>query len=227
MKKNTPTCIGIILDGNRRWAREKGLPTLKGHTEGYRKLKEVMEWAKEAGVKHMVVYAFSTENWNRTTEEVSYLMDLFRTIVREEVDELSKDGVRIYFAGDVSRFPKDIQEMMHDTEKKTKQHTTYTLTVASSYGGRTELVHAFNNMARDGVTTCDEKTIQNYLWTKDIPDPDMIVRTGGEKRLSNFLTWQGVYSELFFTNTYWPDFGKEEFSAMLEEYGKRERRHGS
>ena len=224
--KKIPQAIGIILDGNRRWAKERNLPTLEGHRKGYQKLKETVRWMQKVGVKHLTVYAFSTENWNRTKDEVSYLMDLFRTVVRDEIEDLSKGGVRIYFAGDISKFPKDIAEMMRDAEEKTKDHTDYTLTIAASYGGRTELVDTFNRLLQEGVTNCTEETIQQRLWTKDVPDPDMIIRTGGEKRLSNFLTWQSVYSELFFTDTYWPDFGETEFHAMLEEYDARDRRHG-
>lgn len=221
-----PRSIGIIMDGNRRWAREKHLPTLEGHMAGYKKLHELMEWADEFGVAHVTVYALSTENWNRSKEEVAYLMDLFRLIITEEVGALNEKGVRVIFAGDLTLFPKDIQSMMYDSMENAKENTRRTLTVAASYGGRRELAHAFNKMQQAGIANCTEEDIEKHLWTAGTPDPDLIIRTGGEQRLSNFLTWQSVYSELMFTKTYWPDFGKEEFSAMLEEYAARERRHG-
>lgn len=227
MHTRTPQCIGYIMDGNRRWAKKQKLPTLSGHTRGARKLKEVVRWAQEAGIESVIVYAFSTENWNRAQKEVSHLMNLFRTVVHDEAQKLAQEGVRLRFLGNLTLFPADIQQMMTRLEKETALHTPYTLAIAASYGGRAEIVAACNRMLQSGVTTCTEDSITTHLWSNDVPHPDMIIRTGGERRLSNFLTWQSVYSELFFTNTYWPDFGKEEFNAMLEEYGKRERRYGA
>lgn len=221
----TPKSIGIIMDGNRRWAREHNLPTLEGHRRGAKKLKEVIGWNKDAGILHLTVYAFSTENWNRPKEEVSYLMDLFNTSIKNELEEIKKEGVRIYFPGDISKMPKSLQELMAKTEKDTEENDKYTLSIAMSYGGRAELVNATNELIKKGEEI-DESDIEKELWTKEIPDPDIIIRTGGEHRLSGFLTWQSVYSELFFIDTYWPAFSKEEYSSILKEYSERERRHG-
>ncbi len=219
-------CIGIILDGNRRWAKAKGLPTFEGHRRGYEKVKEVMEWAKEAGVSFVVAYAFSTENWNRTAEEVSYLMGLFKKTLTEMVEELKQKGYRVRCIGELSRFSPELQELMRSAEEKTRNCPGPTLVLALSYGGRKEILQAVERIAREGKTGLSEDDFSSYLWTGDIPDPDLIIRTGGEKRLSGFLTWQSVYSELFFVDTYLPDFSKEEFQAILQEFSKRERRMG-
>lgn len=225
-----PECIGIIMDGNRRWAKKNNLPKLEGHRRGYLKFKDTVIWAKDAGVKNLIVYALSTENWNRSKEEISYFLDLFRIIVIEELDTLKKDNTRIIFAGDLSRFPKDIQDMMKQAEEETKNNTEYTLVLAASYGGRAEILHAVNqlllNETKRGVRSITEEEFKKYLWTSGIPDPDLIIRTGGAKRLSNFLPWQSIYSELFFSDTFWPDFSKEEFTSILEDFSTRQRRMG-
>lgn len=224
-KKNI-ACIGFILDGNRRWARERGLPTLEGHREGYGRLKEVLKWCREAGIEHVAAYVFSTENWNRTKEEVSYLMDLIRTILIDDLSSIRGEDVAIHVVGDVKLFSDDIQEAiqnMHETNPKyAKQHVW----LAASYGGRREIVAGVNELLKEGTKEVTEDNFKKMLWTKDMPDPDIIVRTGGERRLSNFLTWGGVYSELFFVDAYWPAFSKEDFDAVIEEYHERERRHG-
>lgn len=228
---NIPASIGIIMDGNRRWAKGQGLPTYEGHARGYGKLKEVSEWCRDAGVHNLIVYALSTENWKRTPEEVSYLMDLFRTILHEEVKKLQGEGVQVRFLGDLARFPDDIQKLMKETHDANDPHAVYTLGVAASYGGRAEILAAVNTAIKNGNYNTssgelDEEAFSKLLWTHDLPDPDIIIRTGGERRLSGFLTWESVYSELFFTDTYWPDFSKEEFHAILDAYATRERRHG-
>ncbi|MAF59822.1 MAG: polyprenyl diphosphate synthase [Candidatus Pacebacteria bacterium] len=220
-----PKSIGIIMDGNRRWARERGLPTFEGHRRGANKLKEVIGWNKDSGIPHLIVYALSTENRNRSKEEVSYLMDLFRTFIKNELKEIKKEKIRILFPGERSMFPEDLQELMNRTEEETGKNEKYTLSTALSYGGRAEIVNVANKLVKKGKEVT-ENDIQNELWTKEIPDPDIIIRTGGEHRLSGFLTWQSVYSELFFVDTYWPAFSREEFDSILEEYKERERRHG-
>ncbi len=214
------------MDGNRRWARERGLPTLEGHRKGYQKLKQVMEWCRDAGVTHLVVYALSTENWNRAKEEVSYLMDLFRTTITTEMKHLQKEGVAVHFAGDLSRFPEDLQEQMSAVHEANKRNASSHLWIAGGYGGRPEILEAVNKIIAEGITQVDERTFASRLWTSGMPDPDIIVRTGGEKRLSNFLPWQSVYSELFFVDTYWPAFSKREFDSILRAYARRERRMG-
>lgn len=224
---DTPSvrCVGIIMDGNRRWAKAKGLPTLEGHREGMKNLKKATRAARDAGVAHLIVYAFSTENWSRDPKEVSYLMDLFREGMQNEMSELGKEGVRIRFAGQRERFSADLQQTMDVLERETQKNDALTLWVCLSYGGRAEIVAA----ARAASTLGEEITeasISKHLWTAEMPDADIIIRTGGDQRLSNFLTWQSVYSELFFTDSLWPDFSKEEFDSILTTFAARERRRG-
>lgn len=226
MEQKTPQCIGIILDGNRRWAKAKGLPTLEGHRRAFEKVKDIMAWVREAKVPFLVAYAFSTENWNRSPEEVSYLMGLFEEVLTSRLEELRKDGIRVRCIGDRSRFSPKLQELMQHAEEKTKDVPGPTLVLALSYGGRADILQAVRKAVRDTKRDITEQEFSAYLWTRDIPDPDLIVRTGGEKRLSGFLTWQSVYSELFFVDTYLPDFSKEEFQGILAEFGTRERRIG-
>ncbi len=219
-------CVGIILDGNRRWAKEHGLPKLEGHRVGLLEtLKKTVRFVQARGIPHLAVYLFSTENWNREKTEVSYLMDLFRRVVKNEMEELKSAGVRVRFAGERERFSADIQAMMQDIEKDTGINSTLTLWCCMSYGGRAEIVAAARATAaaEEEIT---EESLSSHLWTAEMPDPDIIIRTSGEQRLSGFLTWQSVYSELFFTPTNWPDFSLEEFDAILAEYAERERRGG-
>ncbi len=219
------SCVGIIMDGNRRWAKAKGLSKLEGHRVGLLEtLRNAVRFVRARNIKHLVVYMFSTENWNREPAEVSYLMDLFRESVQKEMKELGTEGVRIRFAGQRERFSASLQQAMNDTEEETLQNDAITLWCCLSYGGRAEIVAASRAAAEGGEIT--EDSLARHLWTADMPDPDIIIRTGGEKRLSGFLTWQSVYSELFFSDTLWPDFEKEEFDAILEEFAQRERRRG-
>lgn len=222
-----PHSIGIIMDGNRRWAKGKGMPTLEGHRVGYEKLKDVLSWGKEFGVTNAIVYVFSTENWNRTKEEVSYLMDLFRHIIAEMIAESLKKDTRLIFLGQHDRLDDDIVAMMHDAEEKTRHCSSLTLGIALSYSGRSEIVDAIHRIPKDKIDTITEEEFSALLWTHDIPDPDLIIRTSGEERLSNFLPWQSAYSELFFVKTLWPDFTREEFKRILDEYAKRQRRFGT
>jgi undecaprenyl diphosphate synthase len=228
--QNTPACIGIVIDGNRRWAKAHGGAPYEGHREGAARLKEFARWAYDAGVRYVISYTFSTENWNRTTEEVEHLMNLLRQFLKDNLKEMIKEKVRVRFIGQRKRFAQDIQKLFDEVEEKTKDFVKGTLIFALSYGGRAELLDAVKQVA-DSKSAADigqmtEDDFSEYLWTKDIPDPDMIIRTGGEKRLSNFLPWQSVYSELFFTDTLWPAFTKEEFLQMLDEFAHRERRRG-
>lgn len=223
---NTPHAIGIIMDGNRRWAREHGLPTLEGHRRGFEKLRDIMSWAADAAVKEVTVYAFSTENWNRTPEEVTYLLELFAQAFDAGLEPLIARGCRIRFIGDTTRFTPELQERMNEVTARSAAGTAGTLVVALSYGGRGEIVAATNRLIASGVAHVDEETFANTLDTAGLADPDLIIRTGGEHRLSNFLPWQSVYSELFFTDTKWPDFSEQEFKEILAIYATRERRHG-
>lgn len=216
--------LGIIMDGNRRWAKTRGLPTLEGHRAGTEKLKDTVRFFRSYNVTHLAVYAFSTENWDRDPKEVSYLMDLFRESIQKEMSELGKEGVRIRFAGQNDRFSSGLQQSMDTIEKETAQNEAITLWICISYGGRAEIVAAARAAARSGEIT--EETLSRNLWTADMPDPDIIIRTGGVVRLSGFMPWQSVYSELFFSTTLWPDFTDEEFDAILAEFSARERRRG-
>ena len=218
--------IGIIMDGNRRWAKERGFFAWQGHEEGYKKLREVLNWCKEKNIMNVFLYAFSTENWNRAEEEVLKMMDLLRKALGNEIDSLKNEKVRVKVAGDVSRFPEDIQRGIKKLEEETKDFTEGNLILCLSYGGRAEILNAVNRITKDGKKDISEEDFEKYLWTAGAPDPDIIIRTSGEKRLSGFLPWQSVYSELFFVDTYWPAFSKEEFEAILEEYKERERRNG-
>lgn len=219
-------CLGIIMDGNRRWAKENGLPSYEGHARGYDKLKDLMRWAREAGIPHVVIYAFSTENWQRSEQEVGYLMRLFRFLLENEMDKMIRERIRMRIVGDRSRFNEDMQKLMEKVEAATGRSYDITLHLALSYGGRAEIVSAVNALLQEGAAAVTEETFARALGSHPMPDPDLIIRTGGEKRLSNFLPWQSTYSELFFTDTKWPAFTQEEFDAILAEFSARERRHG-
>lgn len=218
-------CVGFIMDGNRRWAQERGLDTLEGHRAGYESFVSLVEVLRGRSVSHAVFYAFSTENWGRTEREVSYLMELFETTLVKLLAEVHERGVAVKIVGDTSRFSEKLQALMAELEEKSAEYAGTTIWLALSYGGRPEIISAVNRaMAEGGMVT--EDSFEKLLWTAGMPDPDLIIRTGGEQRLSNFLPWQSVYSELFFVDTYWPDFNEEEFQGILEVYGTRHRRKG-
>lgn len=221
-----PRSIGVIMDGNRRWAKERGLPTLEGHRAGAEKIFEFAAWAHEAGVEEMILYAFSTENWERKEEEVTYLMRLAETLFTRELARFKDAGVKLRFVGDLARASARLQEVMRRAAEETRTGENGTLVLAFSYGGRPEILAAVNRLLREGRQDVSEEQFSDALWSAGLLDPDLILRTGGERRLSNFLPWQAVYSELFFTDTKWPDLGKEEFDQILLEFSERERRHG-
>jgi undecaprenyl diphosphate synthase len=221
----TPACIGIILDGNRRWAKEHGLPSFEGHRRGFENLKTVARLVRDRGIAHLVVYAFSTENWNRTPEEVGYLMDIFREAIRDSVEELGKEGIRVRFLGERERFAPDIQEGMKDAEARTIANEKMTLWMCLSYGGRAEIIAGVNALQSRGEAVTQD-SLRSALWSADMPDPDIIIRTSGEQRLSNFLLWQAAYSELFFTKQHWPDFDATLLDQVLSDFATRHRRHG-
>jgi len=221
-----PNCVGFIMDGNRRWATNQGLETLYGHQVGLlEKFSEVIRWVNDLNIENAVFYAFSTENWNRKENEVNYLMDLFRQQLAQMSTKTIEEKIRFRFIGRTTDFDQDIQDAMRELEEKTSQFTKTTVWVALSYGGRVEIVEAVNKAIEIGAVV-NEESFSNLLWTAGMPDPDIIIRTGGEQRLSNFLPWQTVYSELFFVPTYWPAFTKEEFTRILSAYAERERRIG-
>jgi undecaprenyl diphosphate synthase len=225
MKENIPQTIGIIMDGNRRFANKRGLSTISGHKAGYEKLEEVIEWAVEVKIKNVIVYAFSTENWNRAKKEVNGLMKLLEFVLTKKIKEWNDKGVQIKFIGNRSQFSEKIQTLMAKAETSEPKKKIITVISAQSYGGRDEIVRAAN-MLRQKNKMVDENTFSNALDTNGIPDPDLIIRTGGDMRLSNFLLWQSAYSELFFTKTLWPDFSKKEFLKIIDNFSKIERRHG-
>lgn len=224
-KTHVPKCVGIILDGNRRWAKKHGKPTLEGHTAGSENLEHIVRHVRDRGIAHVVVYAFSSENWKRGEEEVAHLMSLIVKGTKDNLGRLKKEGVRIRVIGDISRLPKDAQKAIQDIEKEDDGKSGCTLWVCLSYGGRLEITEAVKLLQKSGEEVT-EKSLRSNMWSAEMPDPDLIIRTSGEQRLSNFLLWQAAYSELFFTETLWPDFAREEFDRILEEYGNRERRRG-
>lgn len=221
-----PRSIGVIMDGNRRWAKSRGLPTLEGHKAGAEKIFELADWAHAAGVEEVILYTFSTENWQRAEEEVGYLMRLAEHLFTEELGRFEKAGVRVRFIGDLSRASDRIQSVMKEAEARTKDGTNGTIVFAFSYGGRPEILAAVNRLLSEGKGSVDEEGFKDAMWSAGLLDPDLILRTGGDHRLSNFLPWQSVYSELFFLDTMWPDLSKEEFDGVLAAFRERERRHG-
>lgn len=225
LETQVPTCVGFIMDGNRRWAKEQNLPTLDGHKAGEGVFYDSAKWVKEMGISHAVYYAFSTENWQRNPEEVSYLMQLFELFLERMIGEIDDVQVRVKVIGAREDFSTHLQALIERLEAVSEQYSGTTIWVALSYGGRSEIVAACNRAIAAGVQV-DETSLTQYLQTADMPDPDLIIRTSGEQRLSNFLPWQSVYSELFFTSTYWPAFTKEEFTRIVGQYGERQRRRG-
>ena len=224
--------IAIIMDGNGRWAKKRGLPRTAGHKKGAEVVIDIAKAAKNMGVKYMTIYAFSTENWKRSKDEVDALMGLLREYLSRDFEELDKENIRVCFIGEREMLAPDIIEKMESLEARTQNNTAATLIVALSYGSRAEIVHAVRQIAskiKHGDMLPDdmkEKTISDMLYTKDVPDPDILIRTSGEQRLSNYLLWQLAYTEFFFSMTPWPDFTKEELKQIVETYQKRERRYG-
>ncbi len=220
-----PRCVGIILDGNRRWAKERELPTLEGHRQGAKNTDTIALAARDLGIEHVALYAFSTENWKRRSEEVSYLMELFEEAIRDRFSRLTNEGIRVRFVGQLDRFSEKLQRLMCDVEAKSPAAPRMTLWVCLSYGGQAEIVAAARALVGAGEDIT-EASLAAHLWTADMPDPDLIIRTSGEHRLSNFLLWKSAYSELFFPDVYWPAFTKADLEKILEEYAGRERRLG-
>ncbi|HAJ94245.1 MAG TPA: di-trans,poly-cis-decaprenylcistransferase [Synergistaceae bacterium] len=227
MEENRLNHIGIIMDGNRRWARSRGLPAILGHREGVKAVERTLIAAKELGIPCVSLYAFSTENWKRPKSEVLGLMGLLKYYMKLKLDELNKENARIRFAGNISALSEDIQEILLDAEQKTKNNDSMQLVVCLNYGGRQEILDAVNKMIGDGISLpVTEDVFRKYLYLPDLPDPDLLIRTSGELRMSNFWLWQGSYSEFYFTDKYWPDFGKPDLEMAIADYYRRERRYG-
>jgi undecaprenyl diphosphate synthase len=217
--------VAIIMDGNARWARKRGLPIAAGHRAGTKALRRTVEAAIDLGLESLAVYAFSTENWNRPPDEVELLMEIFTETIERELPDLVRQGVRTRFIGRRDRAPVALQERMAALERETDDNRRLDLWIAFDYGGRAELVEAANRAVTGGVPV-DEDTFASYLNAPEMPDPDLLIRTSGELRVSNFLLWQLAYAELVFIDTLWPDFGEENLRAALDDYANRRRRFG-
>ncbi|OGF27933.1 di-trans,poly-cis-decaprenylcistransferase [Candidatus Falkowbacteria bacterium RIFOXYB2_FULL_47_14] len=227
-KKNVAGHIAIIMDGNRRWARERNLSTLEGHLKGYNKMKSVPEWFFSRGVEIISLFAFSTENWNRGRDEVNYLMKLLRRALKDDFEEYNQREYRLIVSGRIDELPGDLPEVCADAMIKTKDNSKGTLNICLNYGGRAEIIDAIRKMIKNKIEIeqVHEGMLRKYLYHGDLPDPDMIVRTSGEYRLSGFQLWQSAYSELMFLKKYWPEFEKADVDIILEEYANRKRRFG-
>ena len=224
----TPSHVAIILDGNGRWAQKRNMPRTFGHKNGAENVVDIAIHAKKRGVKYLTLYAFSTENWKRPKKEVDYLMKLLIKFVNDKIDQLMEEDCKLNFLGDLSAIPDQTRKAVELALDRTKDNKSLFINIALNYGGRDELVHAFKNIINEGYRAedIDEKLISDYLYTKDIPDPDLLIRPGGELRISNFLIYQIAYSELYFTDKLWPDFSYEDFDKAIEEYSRRNRRFG-
>ncbi len=220
--------IAVIMDGNRRWAAENHLPSAIGHKKGVDSLREVVRACDDFGIKYLTVYAFSTENWNRKPEEVSFLMNLVAETLSTELDEMHKEHVKIKFIGQKDNLSDNLKKIICNSEEKTKNNNGVVLQIAFNYGARTEIVDAVKSIIDSCLSSdkIDEKIISENLYTKGVPDPDLLIRTGGEKRISNYLLWQIAYSEIIVRDEYWPEFNKKSLSECIEEFGRRHRRYG-
>jgi undecaprenyl diphosphate synthase len=224
--KKVPYHLGIIIDGNRRWAREKGLPTLEGHRQGFEKVKKVVVWVKNRGIKILTLFVFSTENWKRSKTEVDYLMRLLgQAFSKKSIQSIHKEGIKIRAIGQRERLPESLQKTIKDVEELTKNNRGMVLNFALSYGGRTEIAEAIKKIIGKKVPAkkITEDVISQNLWASDL---DLIIRTGKEQRISNFLIWQAAYSELYFCKKYWPAFTEKDLDAALADYARRQRRFG-
>ena len=220
--------IAIIMDGNRRWAKNNMLPSAMGHKKGVEALKKTLKAAHKFGVKYLTLYAFSTENWNRKQEEVDFLMGLLANTIKSQLDELNENNVKLRFIGYLKALNPTLQEILAQAVETTKNNTGVNLQIAINYGARNEITNAIKDMMYQGVKPEDvnEELVSKFLYTKSIPDPDLLIRTGGEMRISNYLLWQIAYSELYITNIYWPEFDEEALKNSMLEFAKRQRRWG-
>jgi len=223
-----PAHVAIIMDGNGRWARARGLPRLAGHRAGVDNLRRVLEACVEFGVKYLTIYAFSTENWERPPDEVRGLINILEDVIDQQLYELHENGVQLRHLGQLEGLGPSLQDKVRQAIDLTHHNQKLVLNIAWNYGGRDEIVRAIRQLIADGIqpSQVDESLIHRYLYTSDCPDPDLVIRTSGEMRTSNFLIWQTAYSEWYFPQTYWPDFGRQELLQALTEYARRERRFG-
>jgi len=226
--ERVPQHVAIIMDGNGRWAQQRGLTRLEGHEAGTENIRRILSRAAELGVRYLTLWAFSTENWRRPASEVEGLLRILGSAIESETEELHRQGAQLRHIGDLAALQPDLRQSVLDAIELTKDNSRIVLTLAFNYGGRQELLHAISNMLRDGVDpdSIDEATVERYLYMPDLPDADLIIRTSGEWRLSNFLLWQSAFSELYFTPRFWPDFGPDDLDEAVLNYSQRERRFG-
>lgn len=225
---NIPQHIVVFPDGNRRWAKEKGLDSFEGHMQGEKKFDDFLHWCKKRGVKAITVFGFSTENWKREKREVDYLMNLFEKYLGEGIEHFNKEGVRVVIIGQKERLPKSLQEVVAKVEEATKHNTNFHLNLAVSYGGRWDILQAAKKIIEEKIPAenLTEELFGTYLSTAGLAEPDLILRVGGEMRLSNFVLWQGAYSELYFCPKFWPDFSEDDLDQAIAEFDRRKRRFG-
>ncbi len=224
-----PQHLGIIIDGNRRWARKRNLPTFFGHKKGFENVRKISRYAFKKGVKYLTIFAFSTENWKRDKKEVDYLMKLLKNAFSKKyIEELVKNEVKVNFIGQIKRLPKELRQKIKEVEDLTKKNEKYVFNIALSYGGRADIVEAAKKIIKKGIDVeeINEELFSKFLWTKGMPDPDLVIRAGGEKRISNFLIWQMAYSELYFSKKFWPDFSTNDLDNAFLDYTRRQRRFG-
>ncbi len=218
--------VAIIMDGNGRWAKERGLPRIEGHRRGAMKVEDVTEWSADLGIRYLTLYAFSTENWKRPWDEVSFLFNLFVEFMKKKIRKMKREGVRVRVIGRKEKLPDEVVNIWEWAEEETKSNDKIDLIIALNYGGRYEILDAVRKISSENITEIDEDTFRSYLYAPDVPDPDIVIRTSGEMRISNFLLWQIAYSELFFLKKYWPDFNREDLERVIDEFRKRHRRFG-
>ena len=227
-----PQHVAVIMDGNGRWAKQRGLPRIEGHRRGANTLKELLRYCKDLGVQTLTAYAFSTENWGRPTREVNFLMSLFERLLQKELKEMEEEKVCINFIGDLTPLPSSLQQEMRRSTERTKNNQGVYFNVAINYGSRYEMINACRAIARKVdrgellIEAIDDRTISQHLYTSSSPDPDLLIRTSGEMRLSNFMLWQLAYTEIYVTDTLWPDFDREQFDCAIRSFQERDRRFG-
>ncbi len=229
---NIPYHVAIIMDGNGRWAKKKRKPRIFGHKEGMNRVRDIVSTAKTKGVKILSLFAFSSENWSRPKEEVNFLFSLLEEFIKKEVKELAKNNIGLQFIGDLDQLPVKYNNLIKEAENTTKNCDGMLLNIAISYGGKQEIINAVKAIGKDllagkiSIDNINEETFRNYLYTKNMPEPDLLIRTSGEMRISNFMLWQLAYTEIYVTDTLWPDFNQDEFVKAIEDFSKRERRFG-
>ncbi len=221
-----PRHIAIIMDGNGRWAKQRLLPRTAGHKVGLDTFVNIADACNDMGIQYLTVYAFSSENWNRSVDEVGALMELMSRGITKYEPEMVKRNVKLKLLGDINRFEPQYRDALLGVQERLSNNSGMTLCICLSYGGRQEIVHAFNELVKEGKTNVTAEDIESHLYSAGVPDPDLVIRTSGEYRISNFLLWQSAYSEYYFADVYWPDFNKDELIKAIESYSKRERRYG-